>query len=187
MITPLSLYIHWPFCKSKCPYCDFNSHVRESVEHARWRNALVREMEYFATLTPEHRVATVFFGGGTPSLMEAQTVETLLARAEALWGFSDDVEITLEANPTSVEAQRFADFRAAGMNRLSMGIQALDADDLRFLGRQHSAEEALAAFEVARSTFDRTSFDLIYARRFISLRLSRARRCMRRMGAVILR
>ena len=164
MPRPLALYIHWPFCKAKCPYCDFNSHVRESVEHARWQKALLREMEYFASLTSDCFVATVFFGGGTPSLMETTTVEALLEHAQQLWGFTDDVEITLEANPTSVEAQRFADFKAAGVNRLSMGIQALNDVDLQFLGRQHSVNEALAAFKVARKTFGRTSFDLIYAR-----------------------
>jgi putative oxygen-independent coproporphyrinogen III oxidase len=161
---PLGVYIHWPFCKSKCPYCDFNSHVRDGVRHERWRNALLAELEHAAREAPGRRVETVFFGGGTPSLMEPATVSALIGRVTSLWDTAPDVEITLEANPTSVEAGRFAALAQAGVNRLSLGIQALDAAALRFLGREHSAEEALAALALARRHFGRYSFDLIYAR-----------------------
>ncbi|WP_395709227.1 radical SAM family heme chaperone HemW [Reyranella sp.] len=161
---PLGVYIHWPFCKSKCPYCDFNSHVRDGVRHERWRNALITELEHAAREAPGRRVETIFFGGGTPSLMAPTTVAALIARVKALWDTDPDVEITLEANPTSVEAGRFAALAQAGVNRLSLGIQALDNTALRFLGREHSADEALAALELARRQFARYSFDLIYAR-----------------------
>lgn len=161
---PLGVYIHWPFCKSKCPYCDFNSHVRDGVRHERWRNALLAELEHAAREAPGRRVETVFFGGGTPSLMEPATVSALIGRVTSLWDTAPDVEITLEANPTSVEAGRFAALAQAGVNRLSLGIQALDAAALRFLGREHSADEALAALALARRHFGRYSFDLIYAR-----------------------
>src|SRR5579864_4003678 len=137
-MTPLGVYIHWPFCKSKCPYCDFNSHVRDGVEQARWREALLAELGHAAREAPNRRVETIFFGGGTPSLMEPQTVADLIERASELWDMADGVEITLEANPTSVEAERFAELRQAGVNRLSLGLQALDDVALRFLGREHS-------------------------------------------------
>jgi len=160
----LALYVHWPFCLSKCPYCDFNSHVRDAVDQDRWRAALVREIAYVAALTGRRTVTSVFFGGGTPSLMPAGTVAAVLGAAAASWCLADDVEITLEANPTSVEAARFRDFREAGVNRVSVGVQALDDAALRFLGREHDATAALAAIEAARATFARFSFDLIYDR-----------------------
>jgi oxygen-independent coproporphyrinogen-3 oxidase len=159
-----ALYIHWPFCLSKCPYCDFNSHVREQIDEARWRAALLRELDSVAAATPGRRVASVFFGGGTPSLMAPDTVAALLDRIAAHWRLAKAVEITLEANPTSVERRRLADFRAAGVNRVSLGVQALDDAALRFLGRGHDAEEALAAVGEAERLFDRFSFDLIYGR-----------------------
>ncbi|MEA1677692.1 radical SAM family heme chaperone HemW [Nitrospirillum sp. BR 11163] len=159
------LYVHWPFCASKCPYCDFNSHVREGVDQARWRAAMLREMDHFAARVPAgRRLSSVFFGGGTPSLMPPETVAAVLERADHHWGIGDGVEVTLEANPTSSEAARFAGFRAAGVNRLSMGIQALNDADLKVLGRKHSASEAMAAIAMAKGIFDRFSFDLIYAR-----------------------
>ncbi len=163
-LAPLGVYVHWPFCKSKCPYCDFNSHVRDGVEQARWRNALLIELEHAAREAPERRVETMFFGGGTPSLMEPETVAALIARARTLWDCAADMEITLEANPTSVEAGRFATLAQAGVNRVSLGVQAMSATELRFLGREHSPAEALAALETARQYFSRYSFDLIYAR-----------------------
>ncbi|HKH79994.1 MAG TPA: radical SAM family heme chaperone HemW [Solirubrobacteraceae bacterium] len=161
---PIALYIHWPFCKSKCPYCDFNSHVRASIDEARWRSALLKDLEHYAALTGRRAVTSIFFGGGTPSLMSAETVDAVLQHAASLWPLEPDVEITLEANPTSVEAARFRDFRSAGINRVSLGVQALDDRALKFLGRGHDAAEALTALEVARQTFTRFSFDLIYAR-----------------------
>jgi putative oxygen-independent coproporphyrinogen III oxidase len=164
MSAPLGVYVHWPFCKSKCPYCDFNSHVREGVEQDRWRAALLRELEHAAREAPERRVETIFFGGGTPSLMEPATVGAVIERTKALWDTAADIEITLEANPTSVEADCFAALAEAGVNRVSLGVQALDAPSLRFLGREHSADEAIAAIETARRHFARYSFDLIYAR-----------------------
>ena len=166
-VTPdpgFGIYIHWPFCKAKCPYCDFNSHVRERVEHDRWRAALLRELDHYADATSGRRVTSVFFGGGTPSLMEPATVGAVLERIAARWTVGTDLEVSLEANPTSVEADKFRAFRAAGVNRLSMGIQALDDASLKFLGRQHNAAEATGAIELAAKTFDRFSFDLIYAR-----------------------
>jgi len=159
-----ALYVHWPFCKAKCPYCDFNSHVRARVDHGRWRDGLLRELDHFADLTPGRTLTSVFFGGGTPSLMEPATVAAVLERADARWGLPPGAEVTLEANPTSVEAGKFQGFRAAGVNRVSLGIQALNPADLAFLGREHSAEEALGAIRLARGLFDRFSFDLIYAR-----------------------
>jgi oxygen-independent coproporphyrinogen-3 oxidase len=164
MTAPLGVYIHWPFCKSKCPYCDFNSHVREGVEQARWRKALLAELDYAAREAPGRRVETMFFGGGTPSLMEPDTVGALIARTKELWDTAADIEITLEANPTSVEAGRFAALAEAGVNRVSLGVQALDPAALTFLGREHSVDEALDALAVARKHFARHSFDLIYAR-----------------------
>jgi putative oxygen-independent coproporphyrinogen III oxidase len=158
------LYVHWPFCLSKCPYCDFNSHVRVAVDHGRWLAALLRELDHYAADAKGRKLTSIFFGGGTPSLMEPATVAAVIARAGEHWPFADDVEITLEANPTSVEAGKFAGFRSAGVNRVSLGVQALNDADLRFLGRHHSAAEARAALDIARRHFERYSFDLIYAR-----------------------
>lgn len=159
-----ALYIHWPFCLSKCPYCDFNSHVRESIDEARWQAALLRELDSVAALTQGRTVASIFFGGGTPSLMAPATVASLLDRVAAHWTLAADAEITLEANPTSVETARLTEIHAAGVNRVSLGVQALDDTALEFLGRGHSATEALSAVRTAASLFDRYSFDLIYGR-----------------------
>jgi putative oxygen-independent coproporphyrinogen III oxidase len=159
----LALYVHWPFCRSKCPYCDFNSHVRENVDQARWQAALVRELEYFANETNYHSIGSIFFGGGTPSLMPPATVAAVIEAAASHWIFSEDVEITLEANPTSVEAQKFADLRAAGVNRVSLGVQSFDDRALTFLGREHSADDAKHAISLSQRIFPRSSFDLIYA------------------------
>ncbi|MGR3717961.1 MAG: radical SAM family heme chaperone HemW, partial [Thermohalobaculum sp.] len=158
------LYIHWPFCLAKCPYCDFNSHVSRVVDHGAWRKALLAEMRHMRALTGPRTLDTVFFGGGTPSLMEPATVAALIDEADGLWRLAGDAEITLEANPTSVEAGKFRDYAAAGVNRLSLGVQALNDADLKALGRMHSVAEAEAAFAVARGAFPRVSFDLIYAR-----------------------
>ncbi|MFQ5957949.1 MAG: radical SAM family heme chaperone HemW [Alphaproteobacteria bacterium] len=158
------VYVHWPFCASKCPYCDFNSHVRAAVDEVRWRAGLIAEIDHFAALIPGCTVTSVFFGGGTPSLMAPETVAALIERIAHRWRLAGDAEITLEANPTSVEACRFAGYRAAGVNRVSLGVQSLNDDALRFLGRGHSAAEARAAVETARARFPRLSFDLIYAR-----------------------
>jgi putative oxygen-independent coproporphyrinogen III oxidase len=158
------LYVHWPFCLSKCPYCDFNSHVRERVDHHAWRAALLRELDHYADETAGRTLTSIFFGGGTPSLMEPATVAAVIERAGQRWRFAGDIEITLEANPTSVEAAKFAALASAGVNRVSLGVQALNDADLRFLGRHHSAGEARAAIEIARANFRRYSFDLIYAR-----------------------
>ena len=163
-MTALAVYIHWPFCKSKCPYCDFNSHVRERIQEGRWRDALLAELDHYAALTPGRTVTSIFFGGGTPSLMSAETVGSVLGRVAERWRLDPAVEITLEANPNSVEAARFRDFRAAGVNRVSLGVQALDDGALKFLGRAHDTAEALDALDIARKTFERFSFDLIYAR-----------------------
>ncbi|HXE17098.1 MAG TPA: radical SAM family heme chaperone HemW [Stellaceae bacterium] len=163
-MTGLALYIHWPFCKSKCPYCDFNSHVRAGIDEARWRDALLRELDRGAAETQGRELVSIFFGGGTPSLMAPPTVAALLERAAARWSLAPDIEITLEANPNSVEAARFRDLAAAGVNRLSLGVQALDDTALKFLGRGHDRDEALAAIDLARAHFARFSFDLIYAR-----------------------
>lgn len=159
------IYVHWPFCKAKCPYCDFNSHVRhEPVDAMSFAEALTRELAWFRATTGAREVASIFFGGGTPSLMPPKAVAHVLDAIAALWAVSADVEVTLEANPTSVEAGNFAGYRQAGVNRLSVGMQALNDEDLRALGRQHSADEALAAFRLAVKIFPRVSFDLIYAR-----------------------
>ncbi len=160
---PLALYVHWPFCVSKCPYCDFNSHVRERVDEAAWRDALIADMAYEAALTAGRQLSSLFFGGGTPSLMTPETVGAIIDAAERLWGF-ENAEITLEANPSSVEAGRFAGFAAAGVNRVSLGLQALDDTALKALGRAHDLSEGLAALDVAQAHFPRVSFDLIYAR-----------------------
>ena len=163
-MEPLALYIHWPFCLAKCPYCDFNSHVREKLPQARFRAALRQEMAWEAARLGQRQLTSIFFGGGTPSLMEPETVASLIDDAMRHFEPADDIEITLEANPTSVEAGRFAAFRAAGVNRVSIGVQSLDPAALGMLGRQHSAAQAVAALETARSIFPRLSFDLIYAR-----------------------
>jgi oxygen-independent coproporphyrinogen-3 oxidase len=159
----LALYVHWPFCVSKCPYCDFNSHVREAIDQESWREALLADLAHEARETPGRRLGSIFFGGGTPSLMPPATVAALVEAAEAHWGFAPDVEITLEANPSSVEAARFAELAAAGVNRVSLGLQSLDDAALRFLGRAHDVEEALKALDTAQGVFDTVSFDLIYA------------------------
>jgi oxygen-independent coproporphyrinogen-3 oxidase len=158
------VYVHWPFCLKKCPYCDFNSHVRNTVDHDLWRRSLLAELDHYARETAGRRVSSIFFGGGTPSLMDPRTAEALIDRIAERFDLSDDAEITLEANPTSVEADKFARFRAAGVNRVSLGVQALDDAALAFLGRQHSAKEALDAVDLAREAFPRISFDLITAR-----------------------
>jgi oxygen-independent coproporphyrinogen-3 oxidase len=158
-----ALYIHWPFCAKKCPYCDFNSHVRDSVDVAAWQGALIADMRAEAAIAGGEPLASIFFGGGTPSLMPPMLVGTLLAEAERLWGFDPGIEITLEANPSSVEAANFAALAGAGINRVSLGVQSLDDAELRFLGRLHGADEALAALAVAQAQFARVSFDLIYA------------------------
>ena len=158
------IYVHWPFCRAKCPYCDFNSHVSGEVDHARWARALVAEIERHADEIGLRTLRSIFFGGGTPSLMAPQTVAAVIERATASFAPAPDLEITLEANPTSSEADRFSAFRAAGVNRVSLGVQALDDAALRFLGREHSAAEALAAVDLAARLFDRFSFDLIYGR-----------------------
>ena len=160
----LALYIHWPFCVSKCPYCDFNSHVRESVDQAAWRAALLKDLAYEAEQLPGRRLTSIFFGGGTPSLMPPETVAALIDAATNHWGVAEDIEITLEANPSSVETARFGDLARAGVNRVSLGLQALDDEVLGYLGRAHGVAEGLAALDTAQKSFDRVSFDLIYAR-----------------------
>ncbi len=159
----LALYVHWPFCVSKCPYCDFNSHVRDGIDQKAWRNALLADLAHEAALLPGRRLTSIFFGGGTPSLMEPATAAAIIAAARRHWRADDDIEITLEANPSSVEAARFADLAAAGVNRVSLGLQSLDDRALAFLGRAHSVAEGLAALDTAQQHFNRVSFDLIYA------------------------
>src|SRR6478672_6263325 len=159
----LALYVHWPFCVSKCPYCDFNSHVRASINQDAWREALLADLAHEARLLPGRRLTSIFFGGGTPSLMEPATVGAIIDASRKHWPVADDVEITLEANPSSVEAGRFADLAAAGVNRVSLGLQSLDDAALRFLGRAHDVAEGLAALATAQRAFGRVSFDLIYA------------------------
>ena len=159
----LALYIHWPFCVSKCPYCDFNSHVRDSVDQELWREALLADLAHEARAAPDATLTSIFFGGGTPSLMPPKTVAALIGGAARHWRFADGIEITLEANPSSVEAARFADLAAAGVNRVSLGLQSLGDESLRFLGRPHDAAQGLAALDTAQRAFDRVSFDLIYA------------------------
>jgi len=159
-----AVYVHWPFCRQKCPYCDFNSHVREAIDEARWARALVSEIDRTQLALGDRVVTSVFLGGGTPSLMAPSTVAAVLRAIDNRWDLAEDVEITLEANPTSVEAGRFADLRAAGVNRVSLGVQALNDADLKALGRGHDVAEALAAVALAQQHFPRSSFDLIYAR-----------------------
>ena len=157
------LYVHWPFCVSKCPYCDFNSHVAESVDQDNWRSGLLAELDHYGTKTKGRHLDTVFFGGGTPSLMPPATAAAVLDALSAYWTLAPDIEITLEANPSSVEARKFEDFKTAGVNRISIGVQSFDDAALRFLGRGHDAKEAKEAVTIAKRTFDRSSFDLIYA------------------------
>jgi putative oxygen-independent coproporphyrinogen III oxidase len=162
---PFGVYVHWPFCRAKCPYCDFNSHVRHGgVDELRFLRAYLAELAHFASLAPGHTVTSIFFGGGTPSLMRPETVAAILDAIAAHWPVAEDAEITLEANPTSVEAGNFAGYAAAGVNRLSLGVQALDDASLKALGRQHTSAEALQALALAKRNFGRVSFDLIYAR-----------------------
>ena len=160
---PLALYVHWPFCVSKCPYCDFNSHVRAEIDQVAWREALLADLAHEARLLPGRRLTSIFFGGGTPSLMEPSTVAAIIDSARTHWEPAGNVEITLEANPNSVEAARFADLAKSGVNRISLGLQSFDDRALAFLGRAHSAREGFAALQTAQKHFRRVSFDLIYA------------------------
>ena len=161
--TPLALYVHWPFCVSKCPYCDFNSHVRDVVDQQAWRDSLLADLAYEAEALPGRTLGSIFFGGGTPSLMPPATVAAIIAAAQTIWTPAPDIEITLEANPSSVEAARFADLAAAGVNRVSLGLQSLDNMALKFLDRAHDVTEGLGALDTAQRHFARVSFDLIYA------------------------
>ena len=162
---PFGVYVHWPFCRAKCPYCDFNSHVRHGgIDEARFVDAYLTELAHFAARAPGRTVSSIFFGGGTPSLMQPRTVTAILDAIANHWTVDGDAEITIEANPTSVEAENFAGYAAAGVNRLSLGVQALDDASLKALGRLHTADEAIAALHLAHAHFDRVSFDLIYAR-----------------------
>jgi len=162
--TPeLGIYIHWPFCEKKCPYCDFNSHVRENIDHSDWLKAYLNELRYYANETPKHIINSVFFGGGTPSLMKASVVGKILDEIQSLWHCSKDIEVTAEANPSSSENKHFKDFHCAGVNRLSIGIQSLSDQSLMFLGRLHNGDEAINAIKNASAVFPRFSFDLIYA------------------------
>jgi putative oxygen-independent coproporphyrinogen III oxidase len=163
------LYIHWPFCAAKCPYCDFNSHVSSRIDVERWQTAYLSELDRSGSETRDRVLNSVYFGGGTPSLMPPGLVGAILDKLSAYWQMANDLEVTLEANPSSVEAERFAGYRAAGVNRVSLGVQALNDPDLRALGRLHNVEQALQALDTARSTFDRISFDLIYARQHQAL------------------
>jgi putative oxygen-independent coproporphyrinogen III oxidase len=163
------IYIHWPFCQAKCPYCDFNSHVSQSIDQSHWKHAYLSEIDRLAAECGGRVLKSVFFGGGTPSLMDGDLVNAIIARILQHWPAANDLEITLEANPTSAEVSRFKQYHEAGVSRLSMGIQALNDPDLKALGRLHSAEEALRAFDIARGIFPRVSFDLIYARQHQSL------------------
>lgn len=159
------IYVHWPFCAAKCPYCDFNSHVRrEPIDEARFVAGYLKELDYMHNLAPNRRVSSVFFGGGTPSLMSGHAVGAIIDKIAKLWGYEDNVEISLEANPTSIDSQNFAAYKLAGVNRISIGVQAMNDQDLRKLGRQHSVDEAKAAIKLAQQQFGRISFDLIYAR-----------------------
>ena len=158
------LYVHWPFCQAKCPYCDFNSHVASRIDQNSWVSAYIEELERLGDETQGRVLNSVFFGGGTPSLMAPSTAEAIIGALGRHWRLANDLEVTLEANPTSVEADKFRDFRSAGINRVSIGLQALNDADLKALGRLHTADEGTHAFDVAQSTFDRVSFDLIYAR-----------------------
>lgn len=160
----ISLYVHWPFCLAKCPYCDFNSHVRDNIDEGAMEQALLAELDYYSHLVGSRSLKSIFFGGGTPSLMSAGTVSKIIERATSHFDILDDIEITLEANPTSVEAGKFSDFADAGVNRVSLGIQAFNDKDLKALGREHSVEEAFKAIDLSQKYFSRSNFDLIYAR-----------------------
>ena len=162
MSQPIALYVHWPFCEVKCPYCDFNSHVTESIDHAAWQSSLLKELSYYAAETAGRTVASLYFGGGTPSLMRAHTVAAIIDAAADLWGFTSNPEITLEANPSSTEAGLFKDYYNAGVNRASLGIQSLKNTSLAYLGRRHNVDEAKHALNTAATIFDRISFDMIY-------------------------
>lgn len=166
---PLGIYVHWPFCVSKCPYCDFNSHVVKSIDIDQWTKAYMNELEFSYQQTPNHHVQTIFFGGGTPSLMPPSLMGAIIDKVRELWTCVDNLEITFEANPTSVEAEKFKAFKSAGANRVSIGVQAFNDTDLKFLGRPHNLEEGINAIELAHQSFDRVSFDLIYARPHQSL------------------
>jgi len=160
----MGIYIHWPYCAAKCPYCDFNSHVSAQIDHDHWRGAYLRAVNHYAALTKGRQVESVYFGGGTPSLMAPDTVEAVVNAIQKNWHITNDAEITLEANPTSVEAEKFKALKTAGVNRVSLGVQALNDNDLKFLGRRHSMQEALKAIDIAKENFRQYSFDLIYAR-----------------------
>ena len=160
----MGVYIHWPFCEARCPYCDFNAHVRDSIDQDDWVKGYLRAIEYYAEILPDKQIVSIFFGGGTPSLMQPKTVEAIIDKVQACWSVANDIEISLETNPTSAENDKFAGFKNAGVNRVSLGVQALDDEQLAFLGRTHDLKEALAAIELAKTHFDRFSFDLIYAR-----------------------
>lgn len=163
-MDPLAVYVHWPFCLSKCPYCDFNSHVADAIDQTRWRDALCGEIDHWADRLGARRVTSIFFGGGTPSLMPPETVAAVLRRIAARWALDSNVEISLEANPTSAESGAFAAIADAGVNRISLGVQALDPESLHFLGRGHGVDEAIAAVRLAQQAVPRVSFDLIYGR-----------------------
>ena len=163
------LYLHWPFCAAKCPYCDFNSHVSRSIDQDAWQQAYLAEIDRYADLTPGRVLDSIYFGGGTPSLMDPALVGAILERISDHWTLGNNVEITLEANPTSIEAANFAGYRAGGVNRVSIGVQALNDLDLKKLGRMHTVDEAKQALSLAKSTFDRVNFDLIYSRQDQSL------------------
>ena len=163
-LNNIAIYIHWPFCKSKCPYCDFNSHVREKIDEKSWFDAYITEISFFADKIVGKNITSIFFGGGTPSLMNPKLVEKIILELEKIGKFVDNIEITLEANPTSIEAQKFQDFKTAGINRVSIGIQSFNEEGLKFLGRTHSKNEAIEALEIAGNIFSNYSFDLIYAR-----------------------
>ena len=158
------LYVHWPFCESKCPYCDFNSHIQAKIDQKQWLKAYLNEIDRYGSLLPDRVLNSVFFGGGTPSLMQPELVDAVLDRICRTWRIANDLEITLEANPSSVEAEKFNGFAKAGVNRVSLGVQALNDKDLKKLGRLHSADDAKEALSIAQSAFERVSFDLIYAR-----------------------
>lgn len=166
---PLGVYVHWPFCASKCPYCDFNSHVAKIVDIDQWLKAYIHELEFSYRQTPHHQVQTIFFGGGTPSLMPPKLMEGVIEKIQSLWSCASNLEISFEANPTSVESEKFKAFKLAGANRVSIGIQALNDADLKFLGRPHNLSEGISAIENAHHHFDRVSFDLIYARPYQTL------------------
>ncbi len=164
MTQPISIYFHWPFCLAKCPYCDFNVHVRDHIDHAAWKINYLKAIRYYAKLTPGREVISVFFGGGTPSLMEPETIRAILEEIKTHWPVAKDIEITLEANPTSIETKKFEAFKKAGINRVSIGVQSLNDTHLKFLGRKHDAAQAITAIQTAENIFERYNFDLIYAR-----------------------